>query len=58
MPYTIDDMNVLEHNIDNGVSGNCICIYVHGSHAITFKDCYNAMRKLKQSKMMIYMYIV
>ncbi len=48
MSYNIEDMNVLNDDIDNTVCSKCNC--VHSNHAITFKDGYDSMKKLKHSK--------
>ncbi len=43
-------MSVLKHDIENVVGSKCMCNCVHGNHAITFTDCYYAIKKLKVSK--------
>ncbi len=48
--YNVEDMSVLKHDIENAVGSKCMCNFVHGNHAITFTDCYDAIKKLKHSK--------
>ncbi len=43
-------MSVLKHEIENAVNSKCMCNCVHGNHAITFTDLYDAIKNLKHSK--------
>ncbi len=48
--YNVEDMSVPKHDIENAVGSKCMCNCVHGNHAMTFKDCYDVIKKLKQSQ--------
>ncbi len=49
--YNVDDMNILKNDILSAVSNKCECSNcIHGNHSITFKNCYDAIKTLKQSK--------
>ncbi len=44
-------MNILKNDIKSAVSNKCECSYcIHGNHSIIFKNCHDAIKKLKQSK--------
>ncbi len=48
--YNVDDMNILKKDIISAVSNKCVCSNcIHGNHSITFKNCHDAIKKLKQS---------
>jgi hypothetical protein len=50
LSYDVEDMKVLRDDINNAVENKCTCNCEHGNHCITFKDCYEAIKKLKLSK--------
>ncbi len=47
MSHNVEDMSVLKYDIENAV-GKCNC--VHGNNSITFRDCYDAIKRIKHSK--------
>ncbi len=49
--YNVDDMNILKNDIISALSNKRECSNcIHGNHSITFKNCHDAIKKLKQSK--------
>ncbi len=49
--HNVDDMNILKQDIISVVSNKCECSdCIHGNHSITFKNCHDAIKKLKESK--------
>ncbi len=49
--YNFDDMDILKKDIISAVSNKCECSNcIHGNHSIAFKNGYDAVKKLKQSK--------
>ncbi len=49
--YNVDDMNIFINDIISAVSNKCECSNcIHGNQSVTFKNCHDAIKKLKQTK--------
>ncbi len=51
--YNVEDISVLKHDIENDVVTKCMCNCVHGNHAITFTNGYDAIKKLNIQRVMV-----